>query len=510
MNNTLSFEARILAVLAVGGCSWGSDPEPTVLPDDAIEAPTSTPIPLTPTPVEQGTLVVTSAPEAFGRVEVQVEQDHPRELWLVSGSQRGDGLVGDVFVGLQDPRVAAVVPASTTARGRHTVELSGLHQQPIPEGLGVMLQVVSADGSFSTDVVEAGVTPFERTCGESAMALAYTGGDARLVACSVDFVPGLCPEPGLVGDPRTILTAAGATIDVSAIITDGCHEPLAAAACCYSYEVTVPPKDSGGWGNSGWWGGGTDSGWGGGGWVGRPFRVAGEARAAELVAGDAVDQPDGPDAIRSRLAAEWTKNAREEHASVAAFARFTLELVQLGAPLEMVEEASRAQLDEVRHAADALGLARRFGAEVGRFGTLELDGALEGRDLRTVTLDVVREGCINETVGVLLAMAARDAAVDPEVKRVLSTVVEDETRHAELAWSFVRWAIDQPEQKGGGAALKAEVLAMLGGFSAAGGTVPTAPDAEALRGWGIVDATEQRRVAVRAERLLEACTRALA
>ena len=512
VSKNLSLEARLLAVLAVGGCSWGAaTPEPELDPADVIPAPTPQP-PADdappPTPVEAGTLVVTSAPEAFGPVQISVEQSQPRELWLVSGTEAGLGLVGDVEVQVRNPRVAAVAEPVTTG-GAHTLSLTGLHQQMVPEGESILLQVVSSDGSFTTPPVSAVVVPFERTCGDSVMALAYTGGDSRLVACSLDLVPGLCPEPFQVGDAATILTAAGAALDASAQVGPGCLETQAEAACCYSYEVTTATGDSG-WGGSGWQG--RDSGgWGGGGgWVGRPFRVAGEARAADLTAGAPTETPGGPAAIRARLADEWMKAAQEEHASVAAFARFSLELLQLGAPLELVQAATQAQLDEVRHAEDALRLARRFGAPVEGFGTLPLAGAMDGRDLRTVTLDVVREGCINETVGVLLAMSARDAAVDPEVKQALTTVVDDETRHAELAWRFVRWALSQPAAAGGGDALKQDVLALLDGFSAAGGTPSRDPDADALRGWGVVDAVEQRRVAVRAERLLEACAKALA
>jgi hypothetical protein len=54
-----------------------------------------------------------------------------------------------------------------------------------------------------------------------------------------------------------------------------------------------------------------------------------------------------------------------------------------------------------------------------------------------------REGCVGETVATLEARAARDKARDPDVQAVLDQIAQDELRHAELAWHFVRWALGQ-------------------------------------------------------------------
>lgn len=72
---------------------------------------------------------------------------------------------------------------------------------------------------------------------------------------------------------------------------------------------------------------------------GRPFRVAGHARVADAV-------------VKA-----WTTAARAEHASVASFARFTLQLLHLGAPADLVADAQQAGLDEVRHARLCFGVA---------------------------------------------------------------------------------------------------------------------------------------------------------
>ncbi len=60
---------------------------------------------------------------------------------------------------------------------------------------------------------------------------------------------------------------------------------------------------------------------------------------------------------RARLAERWTREASFEHASIASFARATLDLLALGAPAARVAGAQRAGLDEVEHARIAFALA---------------------------------------------------------------------------------------------------------------------------------------------------------
>src|SRR5690606_18379163 len=86
--------------------------------------------------------------------------------------------------------------------------------------------------------------------------------------------------------------------------------------------------------------------------IGRPLLIDGLARTAPAVPrGDwltDLDLPrDLPPAARAALAAHWAEVAALEHASVASFAGFTLDLMALGAPPELLAEAQRAALDEI-------------------------------------------------------------------------------------------------------------------------------------------------------------------
>jgi hypothetical protein len=69
------------------------------------------------------------------------------------------------------------------------------------------------------------------------------------------------------------------------------------------------------------------------------------------------------------------------------------------------------------------------------------------------------EGCIGETLAALQAQAQLDAARDPAVRAALEATVEDETRHAELAWKVVAWAI-----RAGGASVRRAAERAFSGF----------------------------------------------
>ena len=88
---------------------------------------------------------------------------------------------------------------------------------------------------------------------------------------------------------------------------------------------------------------------------GRPFVVDCEALVAPVTARDdwravlLTPSPVAPE-LAAELAAHWTHIGQLEHASVAAFARFVLQLLGVGAPPSLVLAAQQALADEVEHA----------------------------------------------------------------------------------------------------------------------------------------------------------------
>ena len=151
-----------------------------------------------------------------------------------------------------------------------------------------------------------------------------------------------------------------------------------------------------------------------------------------------------PLATRRALASLWLDDARSEHASVAAFARATLELLAVGAPPELVFACQQASLDEIRHAQTCFTLAALYVGEAAEPGPLPAiaprDGGLVGLACATFV-----EGCVGETIAALAALRAARGCEVPVVQSALAGIAEDETRHAELAWATLAFAV----QRGG-------------------------------------------------------------
>lgn len=152
------------------------------------------------------------------------------------------------------------------------------------------------------------------------------------------------------------------------------------------------------------------------------------------------------------LADAWRTDAQMEHASVASFARFTMELLALGAPADIVAASQSASLDEVEHARLCFGLASRFSGRALGPGPLDMTGVSRGTSLAECAGWTVIEGCIGETIAALTARAQIDVAKDEGVRLALLRIAEDEERHAALAWRFVAWALST-----GGAPVRAAV-----------------------------------------------------
>lgn len=193
---------------------------------------------------------------------------------------------------------------------------------------------------------------------------------------------------------------------------------------------------------------------------GRPFVLAGQVITAPAVCRDdwlssRLDSFDtcelaeawGPAPALAALAVSWQAAALAEHASVASFARFTLQLLALGAPSELVLGAQQAALDEIDHAQRCFAIASRLGGQRVGPGPLAQAGASLATDMAEVVVATIHEGCVGETLAAALASEQARVAVDPEVRASLLKIAEDEARHAELAWRFVAWALQGAEPR---------------------------------------------------------------
>jgi hypothetical protein len=243
---------------------------------------------------------------------------------------------------------------------------------------------------------------------------------------------------------------------------------------------------------------------------GRPFLVDGAERQAPLGRGldwaDALPELGNVGSLtpeqRAAVAQHFAEAALMEHASIAAFARFSLQLLALGAPSDLVEDTARAMADETRHARLCFGLAERYGLRAAAPGKLDVAGALGELDLLGVVEMVTLEGCIGESGAALEAAWAADAAAEPFVKAALAGIAEDEARHAALAFRFVAWAATKD------ARVLPRVRALVAEAARATGVDTERSPAHVLEPHGVLDA--RTRLAARAAALRDVIPATLA
>jgi len=154
-----------------------------------------------------------------------------------------------------------------------------------------------------------------------------------------------------------------------------------------------------------------------------------------------------PDDAREGLAAQWRENASKEHASIAAFAHLTLDLMAVGAPAQLVKAAQEAASDECRHAELAYSIAA------------SIDGRLESpapfpdafarralspkRDiaLAQIAVDALADGALNEGIAARILARLSKRAETRELRELVTAIAADEARHAKGSWDVVAWCL---------------------------------------------------------------------
>jgi hypothetical protein len=214
---------------------------------------------------------------------------------------------------------------------------------------------------------------------------------------------------------------------------------------------------------------------------GRPLEVAGRRVVAEPTAGARWSKgPRGrvglslaPEA-RAAVSRAWFEDALAEHASVASFARATLELIAVGAPPRLLAAHQRAGIQEIAHAQRCFALARAYGGGDVDPGAIAVP-APRAAHLVRLACDTFAEGCVAETFGALLAERALAGCRVEAVRAALRVIAADEAAHAALAWKTLAWAARQ----GGPAVVRAvaAVAADLRTHAAFGLEIPGAANA---------------------------------
>lgn len=187
------------------------------------------------------------------------------------------------------------------------------------------------------------------------------------------------------------------------------------------------------------------------------------------------------------LGAQWRENGRTEHASVASFARLTLDLLALGAPAPLIAAANRDALDEIRHTELCFALARAIDGRSespGPFPEAQQARSLArtpGLALAELAVHSLIDGALHEGVSArILAKLARRCE-RATIAEMLREIAADEGRHAAHGWEVVEWCLERGGQSVASALAGAVRVLPLEMRS----QLPAAARAGAWQSWGI-------------------------
>jgi hypothetical protein len=157
---------------------------------------------------------------------------------------------------------------------------------------------------------------------------------------------------------------------------------------------------------------------------------------------DAHGAPEG-------LAGQWRENGKTEHASVAAFARLTLDLMALGAPPPLIAAANQDALDEIRHTQLCFSLARALDGRAispGPFPQAQRAAALPRLRLLALArlaVDSLVDGALHEGVSARIIAKLAQRCEVPGITGVLREIAADEGRHSAHGWAVVAWCLEE-------------------------------------------------------------------
>jgi hypothetical protein len=158
---------------------------------------------------------------------------------------------------------------------------------------------------------------------------------------------------------------------------------------------------------------------------------------------------DGNETPPAGLADRWRENGKTEHASVAAFARLTLDLMALGAPSSLIKAANEDALDEIRHTELCFSLASALDGRVespGPFPQAQRVSALprsRSLALAKLAVDSLVDGALHEGVSARIIAKLSQRCTDTAIRAAVKQIAGDEGRHAAHGWAVTRWCLEQ-------------------------------------------------------------------
>jgi len=182
------------------------------------------------------------------------------------------------------------------------------------------------------------------------------------------------------------------------------------------------------------------------------FNLFSAQQPAEPVLSSSASTPEYAmdESARRALANKWHESAKFEHASVASFSKFSLQLMAAGAPFYLIQQAHLAAIQELNHAKLCLQIAAliRPCDRAVQFGGLPLSSIQIESGLAELALETSVEAATNELFAAFQAALARQHVTDGgPIGHTLEVIMKEETEHAALAWNTLRWTLDEAARR---------------------------------------------------------------
>lgn len=142
------------------------------------------------------------------------------------------------------------------------------------------------------------------------------------------------------------------------------------------------------------------------------------------------------------IARVWRHREKVEWEAAGQFGLLAAALDEMEAPAPLVDLATKAEHDEVRHAGLCRGIVEHLGVRLPR-----VEPAQEARLLGPAGLSgqaralyaSLALSCITETLSTALLLAMQDLTQDPVVLAAVRQILKDEVGHSRIGWAHLAW-----------------------------------------------------------------------
>lgn len=129
-------------------------------------------------------------------------------------------------------------------------------------------------------------------------------------------------------------------------------------------------------------------------------------------------------------------------ACIHRFAQLSLDLLELGAPPDLIRRCHLAAIEEIDHAKKSFALASVYAGEAIGPSALPVPRIRRRATFARVKRESIVDGCVNEARAAEELRAEAERQADARIREMLSRIADDEETHVRLAEDVVRFCTE--------------------------------------------------------------------